>query len=69
VAAAVGPRGSDDRRVELDREVDDLRLQAVEPVGDGLRVGQHDVGLGPVARHAIDDVVHVQDRAHAAQGG
>ena len=61
------PRRVGGRRVELDRAVDDVGVEAVEAVGDRLRVGEDDVGLGPVARHAVDDVVDVQHRAHAAQ--
>jgi hypothetical protein len=46
-----------------------MGIEADEAVGDRLRVGQHDVGRRPVARHPVDDVVHVQHRAGAAQRG
>jgi hypothetical protein len=42
-------------------------VEAHEPVGHRLRVGEDHVGRRPVARHAIDDVVDVQDRPRAAQ--
>ena len=57
------------RRVELDRAVDDVGVEAVEAIGDGLRVGEHHVGLGPVARNAVDHVVDVQHRARTRSAG
>jgi hypothetical protein len=62
------PRGRDVGRVELDGAEDDVRVEAVEPVGDRLRVGEHHVGGAPVARDAVDEVVHVQHGRPVAHG-